>query len=106
MYYQLVQYCDSTLIFLIYYLISILGIVDIAKNEMLNSNRNLTAVVLSLALAAQYALDAIFLDKLLFFLKDHYIIWVLFDNLATVGTMVVLWKKLRVELKEVRFVHQ
>ena len=43
-------YFDANLIYVLYYLVVYLGVIEIAKRELYNSNKSISAIVLSLIL--------------------------------------------------------
>ena len=66
---KMLFYTDSVLIFLLYYLISVLGMLEISKREQLNSNvNNLTAGLYAITLCSHKVLEDCVFKKLFIYL--------------------------------------
>ena len=92
----------SIMVYISYYLICVLGLIEVLKTEQLNTNMNLTAVLYGICLCSHKIIQCVILEKTFIFLESHQGLWLLTDNAATIGAMFCLSKKLGGEIKEVR----
>ena len=86
-----------------YFLICLMGMIEVVKKQQLNSNRNLTAVILCITVGSLKIVQALFLDKFFIHVFDNKSQYWFFavDNLSTIGAMYLLYPKLVVERCEV-----
>jgi hypothetical protein len=99
-----VRYIFSTisgvLIFLLYFLVCMLGIVDLVKVEQLQTNRNLTALLIFFVFFYGETLKAIFIPRILLICDSHYILWASVDQISTTLVAFSLYPQYKIEAKE------
>ena len=99
--YYMLYFC-SIQVFLLYFLICDIGMLEIAKNEMLNSNKALTSSLYCLILSSNQFLQGLLWERLFLYLKFNKILWIIADNVATAIALICLIFKARSEVKEFR----
>ena len=92
---------SSVLVFLEYNLVCLFGIIDLAKIAQINSNMNITTIVLCFYLVSQQFIAAMFYDRLFLIIFQHAYQFMTVDFLALIGAVYTLWPLFKEEMREI-----
>ena len=92
------MFSTSTVIcFLNYFIICMVGMIDLAKVEQLNNNRNLTAILCCFTWFVEEYLKALFQQKLVDIANKYVAVWMIVDNSATLMAAYFLYPNYLIE---------
>lgn len=92
---------STVMIFLIYFTVCMLGMIDISKVELLNNNRNLTALLACFTWFVEEYIKALVQNKLVAIADEYVPVWMILDNLATLLAVFFLYPNYLIEQTEV-----